>query len=474
MTEKPTIAVAGATGFLGSAMAESMSADFDLIGLTRGSRSTLPHYAEVRQVDLMSRKAASESLIGADYAVYLVHSMMPSARLVQASFRDLDVLCADNFARAAAERGVKKIVYVGGLQPTSAQKSEHLESRQEVEEVLGAHGVPVVVLRAGLIVGGRGSSFQILTRLVRRLPVMICPSWTRTQTQPVALPDVVWAIAESIRLPMEKSGVYDLGGAEPLSYRELMQTTSEIMGKKRVMIPVPLVTPGLSRLWVTLVTGAPKVLVGPLVESLRHEMLARNDEAFRLSGEPGTPIGPMLEAALAEEREGSQQRPRAFQPAPKKKQAARVLSVQRMELPVGADAEWAAAAYVSWLPRMMGGLMPIHVVNTEPFVHFHFFKKGPVLLRLERLGHVGSRDRQVFMVRDGLLAKSDTRGRLEFRQVLGGRTLIVAVHDFEPRLPWWVYRPTQAVFHAWIMSRFARFLAKHGPVTRDSSEPQGS
>ena len=107
MTEKPTIAVAGATGFLGSAMAESMSADFDLIGLTRGSRSTQPHYAEVRQVDLMSRKAASESLIGADYAVYLVHSMMPSARLVQASFRDLDVLCADNFARAAAERGAR-------------------------------------------------------------------------------------------------------------------------------------------------------------------------------------------------------------------------------------------------------------------------------------------------------------------------------------------------------------------------------
>ena len=456
--------------FWGTELAVSLSRDFRLVGLTRGSRTALENYDEVRQVDLMSRKAASKALIGVDYALYLVHSMMPSARLVQANFRDLDAICADNFARAAAQRGVRRIVYVGGLQPMGTQNSEHLESRLEVERILGAYGVQVVVLRAGLVVGGKGSSFQILTRLVRRLPVMVCPSWTRTKTQPVAVPDVVWAIDESLKLPGDESRVFDLGGAQPLSYRELMTQTAELMGKKRIMIPVPLVSPGLSRLWVSLVTGAPRGLVGPLVESLRHEMLARDEEELRLPDEPGTPIQAMLQAALAEEREGVSQAPRAFQPAPKKKQAARVLSVQRMTLPEGADAEWAAEEYGEWLPRMMGGLMPIHVVNDEPMVRFHLFRGGPVLLRLERLPEVGASDRQVYRVRGGLLAKSDTWGRLEFRQVVDDRTLIVAVHDFEPRLPWWIYRSTQAVFHAWIMRRFSRYLRRHPRVERADAQ----
>ena len=462
--EKPTVAVAGATGFLGTELAVSLSEHYRLVGLTRGSRTSLDNYDEVRQVDLMSRKAANKALVGVDHALYLVHSMMPSARLVQANFRDLDAICADNFARAAAQQGVQKIIYVGGLQPVGSQRSEHLESRLEVEEILGAYGVQVVVLRAGLVVGGKGSSFQILTRLVRRLPVMVCPSWTRTKTQPVALPDVVWALEEGLKLADGENRVFDLGGAEPLSYRELMSETAELMGKKRLMIPVPLVSPGLSRLWVTLVTGAPRGLVGPLVESLRHEMLARESEDVRLPNEPGTSIRDMLEAALQEERESSMESPRAFQPPPKKKQAARVLSVQRMTLPEGADAEWAAQQYGEWLPRLMGGLMPIHVVNEEPLVRFHLFKGGPVLLRLERLPEVGASDRQVYRVRGGLLAKSDTWGRLEFRQVLDEQTLIVAVHDFEPRLPWWIYRSTQAVFHAWIMRRFTRYLLRHPRV----------
>jgi hypothetical protein len=293
---------------------------------------------------------------------------------------------------------------------------------------------------------------------------MVCPSWTRTKTQPVALSDVVWALDQSLRLPDLESRVFDLGGAEPLSYRELMAQTAELMGKKRLMIPVPLVSPGLSRLWVTLVTGAPKGLVGPLVESLRHEMLARENEEVRFASEPGTSIQAMLETALEEERLSTTQAPRAFQPAPKKKQAARVLSVQRMTLPEGANAEWAAQEYGNWLPKMMGGLMPIHVVNEEPLVRFHLFRGGPVLLRLERLPDVGARDRQVYRVRGGLLARSDTWGRLEFRQVLDERTLIVAVHDFEPRLPWWIYRSAQAVFHAWIMRRFTRYLRRHPRV----------
>ena len=192
--QRPRVAVAGATGFIGSALAKVLSQRFELVGLTRSPRTSLQGYDEVRRVDLFSRTDTLAGLENVDFAIYLVHSMMPSARLVQAKFADLDLLCADNFAKCAAEQGVKHIVYVGGLQPCGPTTSAHLESRLEVETALNTYGVPVTTLRAGMIVGGNGSSFQILKRLVERLPIMVCPSWTNTSTQPVALKDVVWAI----------------------------------------------------------------------------------------------------------------------------------------------------------------------------------------------------------------------------------------------------------------------------------------
>ena len=166
-TQKPTLVVAGATGFIGQSLGPILSQDFHLVGLSRSPRKDPGHYAEFRQADLFSLKDTERALEGADYVVYLVHSMMPSARLVQANFRDLDLVCADNFARAAKMQGVQHMVYLGGLVPDGSL-SEHLASRAEVEDVLRSTGVPVTVLRAGLVVGASGSSFQILLRLVKR------------------------------------------------------------------------------------------------------------------------------------------------------------------------------------------------------------------------------------------------------------------------------------------------------------------
>ena len=395
-------------------------------------------------------------LKGVDYAIYLVHSMMPAARLVQANFRDLDVLCADNFAQGAAAQGVKHIVYVGGLQPGGDTNSMHLQSRLEVENVLGSYGVSVTTLRAGMIVGGSGSSFQILTRLIDRLPVMVCPSWTDTATHPVALQDVVWAIDKTVDSPDEESRVFDLGAPNQCSYRQLMATTSEVMGKQRTFIPVPLVTPGLSRLWISMVTGAPKALVAPLISSLRYEMVARDDPKFRLPGEPKTPIRKTLEQVL-EAQQAKAEEPRAFRRPSKQTSAPVVLSVLRMRLPAGRDAEWAAEQYFRWLPKAMGWFFPLTVKQQDDVLEFKVFSWGPALLRIERRL---SANRPVFRVLDGLLARESRRGRLEFRTVLDGRTLIVAVHEFVPRLPWWIYRMTQAMGHAWIMGRFEKHLAR--------------
>ena len=460
---KPTVVVAGSTGFIGTALATKLEKKFHLVGLTRSARASIPNYAEVRQIDLFSSGDAEKGLQGADYAIYLVHSMMPAASLVQASFRDLDLLCADNFAKAAAKQGVQHIIYVGGIQPEESDKSEHLESRVEVERVLESYGVPVTTLRAGLIVGGNGSSFQILRRLILRLPLMLCPSWTNTRTNPVALPDVIWAISHVLNQPGTTSHAYDLGGPVPLTYKELMATTARVMGKKRRFIQVPLVTPNLSRLWVSLVTGAPKALVAPLISSLRHEMIARDDPKYRLPNEPQTPIEETLSVAL-KDSQTKKSEPRAFQSARSTPSRPKVLSVQRMVLPQGASATWAAEAYMRWLPHAFNGLVPISVHQENSTIEFRLFKSGPILLCLERRSIEGPDERRVFRIGEGILALHSPRGRMEFRQVLDGRTLIVAIHEFIPRLPWWIYRVSQAVFHSWIMRDFARYLAAHAPI----------
>ncbi|MEC9391159.1 MAG: NAD(P)H-binding protein [Myxococcota bacterium] len=453
---RPVVAVAGASGFIGSALAPVLRERLRLVGLTRSDRSSIPNYDEVRQADLFSRLDSRAALENVDFAIYLVHSMMPSARLVQANFRDLDLLCADNFAQGAAAQGVRHIVYVGGLQPHTQTNSMHLQSRLEVEQILSSYGVPVTTLRAGMIVGGSGSSFQILRRLIDRLPVMVCPSWTNTATHPVALRDVVWALNQTVDQPDGPSRVFDLGADERMSYRQLMATTAEVMGKSRVFFSVPLVTPGLSRLWVSTVTGAPKALVAPLISSLRHEMLAREDPEFRLKGEPRTPIRETLRVAI-EESAGSSSEPRAFRGASNERAHPIVLSVQRMRIPEGRDAEWAAEMYIRWLPKAMGRLTPLRVVQAGDKTEFKLFAWGPTLLRIERMR---TANRPVFRVLDGLLARQSRRGRLEFRTVLDGRTLIVAVHEFVPRLPWWIYRVSQALAHAWVMARFRKLLAR--------------
>ena len=275
---RPTLVLAGAAGFIGQALATALHARFRVVGLSRKARPADAHIDEYRRCDLFNLREADGGLAGADYAVYLVHSMMPSARLTQGSFADLDLICADNFARAAKAAGVRQIVYLGGLIPTGEPLSEHLRSRLEVERTLGRYGTPVTALRAGIILGAHGSSFQILLRLVRRLPVMVLPKWTQTRTQPVALADVIALLAFAVGNRACFGRSFDLGTPETVSYAELMKRLAAQLGRSLQALPVPFLSPKLSRLWISLVTGAPRELVEPLIESLRHEMVARDHD----------------------------------------------------------------------------------------------------------------------------------------------------------------------------------------------------
>lgn len=455
----PIVAVAGASGFIGQALGQLLSKRYRLRGLSRSERSPSNGYEEFRQVDLFSLQGTEAGLEGADLGIYLVHSMLPAARLVQGNFQDLDVLCAHNFALAAKRYNLKQIVYVGGLIPEVEHLSEHLESRLEVERVLASTGVPVTTLRAGMVVGANGSSYQLLARLVRRLPIMAVPSWTQTLMQPVAIGDLVQAIDTIIGAPEWLNRIIDVGAPSAVSYEELMAKTAQSYGLKRCFIRVPLMSPKLSRFWVSMTTGAPKALVAPLIESLAHPMLARTDPQFRLPQRASTSVDEMLEKAVETDRKTTRE-PRAFRSQRKSKRLSLVCSVQRMTLPEGRDAAWAAAEYFRWLPKAFKGLIRVVKSSTgSEEIAFSLQPSGQELLGLRLLEKRSSPQRQVLTVTHGLLARPGKRSRLEFRQVLDGRTLIAGVHDFEPRLPWWLYRCTQGVFHKWTMNRFGRHLA---------------
>ncbi len=448
------VVIAGASGFVGRALAPILARSHHVIGLSRSVREPGDGFSEYRACDLFSLKEAERALQGAEYAVYLVHNMMPSTRLTQGDFADLDVVCADNFARACASAGVKQIVFLGGLLPEGPQLSKHLESRREVESALAGHVVPVTTLRAGLILGGRGSSFQIMARLVERLPVMVCPRWTDTRTQPVALTDVVQFIDGVLGREEHYDRVYDIGAPDVVTYKEMMRMTAEALGKRRHFIPSRFLSPGLSRLWVTLITGAPKALVAPLVQSLHHEMVIRDDGLAEQLGIRRTPTREAIRMAVAE-IDGSS--PHAFRGARSSERLVR--SVQRMRLPEGWNAHRAAEEYLQWLPSFLRFMLRVEVRSPHRF-RFLLVPFRVPLLELTRAPSRSSTDRQLFYVTGGLLSRTRGKPRFEIRQVLGGRTLLTVVHDYEPRLPWLLYVFSQAIFHRWLMVRFAKHLSQ--------------
>ncbi|GAC1597000.1 MAG: NAD(P)H-binding protein [Myxococcales bacterium] len=452
MDSGPLVLVGGGSGFVGQALASALSDRFRVAGLSRSPRAAAPPFAEWRCADLFNLHEARAALEGVRYAFYLVHSMLPSARLTQGSFQDLDLICADNFARAAADAGVEQIVYLGGLVPqTAGPLSPHLESRLEVERSLARYRVPVTTLRAGMVIGGGGSSFEILIRLVRRLPAMVCPRWTLTRMQPVAVGDVVKLLSFAVARPDCYGQTFDVGAPEALSYRELMSMCAELLGIHRTMVPVRLFTPWLSRLWVALVTGAPAELVGPLVESLRHEMVARDLRLAKMAGLSPTPAREALRIALAAGPSTSL----APRPGPTTGLAR---SVQRMRLPPGRDARWAAGGYARFLPLFFRKLVRVSVDAAGTCSFGVPFLREPLLLLTPAAD--ATPDRHLLHVTGGLLARDGQRGRFELRQALDGRTLLTAIHDFAPRLPWYLYRWTQARVHAWAMNAFRRHLAR--------------
>jgi hypothetical protein len=302
-----------------------------------------------------------------------------------------------------------------------------------------------------------------MARLVQRLPAMVCPRWTNTRTQAVALRDVVQLLDYVVGREEHYAKVHDVSAPDVVTYREMMQMTAEALGKRRWFLPSRFLSPGLSRLWVSLVTGAPRALVAPLVQSLKHEMVAENSALADEAGLPRTSTRDAIQLAIASDDGGL---PHAFRGPSSSDPQRLVRSVQRMRLPNGWTAEDAALDYLRWLPNYLRFVLRVQLHSADSF-SFVLRPFGLTLLTLTRSVARSSADRQLFHVTGGALTRASGRARFEIRQVLGGRTLLTVVHDYEPRLPWLVYVGTQALFHRWLMGRFSVHLS-HEPGLMDA------
>ena len=450
------ILIAGASGYIGRALITELlikHADAQITALSRAEQASDDPRVTWRACDLFSLKSLEHAVpVDVDVAYYLVHSMGPTAQMDQGSFADYDLILADNFARVLKRTQVKRVIYLGGLIPERKVLSEHLRSRLEVEETFNEAKLPLTVFRAGLIIGRQGSSFQILTKLVDRLPVMICPRWTQTLTTPTDLSNVTGALTSALDRADAVGKVFDLAGCAPLTYVQMMRDTTKHMGRKRVFLTVPVFTPTLSRLWVRLITGASKELVYPLVESLEHAMVARPDHLYE-----GLRLVESYPRMLDGIDCGNADRGRPKGRAPFRVRRNTVRSVQRLPLPPGRDAAWIKDRYAAWLPKFLAPFVKVETHGHR--VLFTLLTSKLVMLELIFNPERSSPDRQLLYVTGGLLSAADNEGRLEFRVVLNRRFVLAAIHDFKPSLPWGFYRLTQAVAHAWVMRNFRRDLA---------------
>ncbi len=286
--DQPTVLVTGATGFIGRRLVpELVDRGMKVRAMTRRPEQ-YDGPGQPVGADVHDRASLSDALEGADVAVYLVHS------LDDPDFERKDAEAARTFGRAAAAAGVQQIVYMGGLGADDDTLSAHLRSRREVEGLLGESGVPVTVLRAAIVVGAGGISWELTRQLVKNLPAMVVPRWVSTRTQPIALDDVSRYLAGVIGRPEAYGRVFEIGGPEAMTYLEMLQVAAEISAGHRVpIVRVPVLTPKLSSYWLALVTDVDVTTGRNLIDSMGTEVVVTDRSIREIV--PGEPI-PYAEA----------------------------------------------------------------------------------------------------------------------------------------------------------------------------------
>lgn len=294
------ILVTGATGYVGGRLVAALERQ----GLPVRCLARRPEHLRSRVApttaivggDVLDRASLDAALAGIDVAYYLVHSMGAAD-----AFEESDRIGAEHFGAAARAAGVRRIVYLGGLGEDGPDLSAHLRSRHEVGAVLRASGVQVVELRASIVIGSGSLSFEMVRALVERLPIMVTPRWVAVRAQPIAIGDLLQYLVAARDVRVEASAIFEIGGADRVSYGEIMAEYARQRGLRRWMIPVPVLTPRLSSLWLGLVTPLYARVGRKLVDSMRHETVVHDDTAARLFAVRPTGIRDAIAAALRNE-----------------------------------------------------------------------------------------------------------------------------------------------------------------------------
>jgi len=320
------VLITGGTGYVGGRLIPLLrdrGSEFQLRLMARKPeylRARVGDGSEIVAGDVTKPETLTPALEGVDTAYYLIHSMGSGQ-----DFEDQDRLAARNFAQAAKENGVRRIVYLGGLGEQDESLSKHLRSRHEVGEVLKESGAQVIEFRASIVIGSGSLSFELIRALVQKLPVMICPKWVSTQAQPIAIEDVLGYLSYALDHELGESRVYEIGGPDQVSYGDLMREYARQRGLKRLMIPVPFLSARLSSLWLGLVTPVYSTIGRKLVESLKNPTIVNDKSALE-----AFPLRPMsLESAIQ-----------------------RALSKEDQEF---ATTRWQDAVSSSMAPRRFGG-----------------------------------------------------------------------------------------------------------------------
>ncbi|MBA1353246.1 MULTISPECIES: NAD-dependent epimerase/dehydratase family protein [Staphylococcus] len=444
------ILLTGASGYIGSHLMNKLKDNYEIIAISRNiENKSNEHNVTWKAADLFDLNEITEVMEDIDIAIYLVHSMMPSAKLTQASFEDMDALLADNFAKAASYNKVQHIVFMSGLIPNTNELSPHLRSRLECEQILGSYGVPVSTLRAGLIIGSKGSSYPILKKLVERLPGLLLPKWAYNTTLPVAIDDVIDGLYKIVeRNPNENESI-DIGGPSHMTYKDLFKQTAEVLDKRLPTIDLPIIPIWLSKYWVKLISGVPKEMVYPLMDSLIHDMI-RNDENIVKDISIGKidykeSVRNALEEETKTQKKGKSSR---------KGDIKDVRAISRVVLPKDVNMIQLAESYANFLNRIT-----LNVVNSD-FNEDNFTISVPCLnkdlLLLSKDFKASNNERILYRIVGGDFALDSHGGnaRLEFRRLPNSDACIIALQEYEPTLPWWVYKYTQAKVHKSVMNLF--------------------
>jgi uncharacterized protein YbjT (DUF2867 family) len=292
-----TVLVAGASGFIGQRLVRALVAEGVQVRCLVRREIPLPAGARGVRGDLLEPLSLPTALEGVKTVYYLVHSMAAG----RSGFEQRDRTAALNFTQAANKAGVGRVIYLGGLGETGAMLSEHLASRMEVASILQGGRFATTFLRAAIIFGAGGASFEMIRSLVERLPIMITPRWVSTKCQPIAVADVIRYLTACLHEERTAGGTFDIGGPDILTYREMMERFAAIEGRRLLIVPVPVLTPKLSSYWVGLITPVRPSIAMPLIEGLANEVVCRENRIRELIPFSLTPFDVAVRLALAEE-----------------------------------------------------------------------------------------------------------------------------------------------------------------------------